>query len=111
MIRQPVCRPLSGLSCQRLKKIFSISRRSMIAAIISLSTFAPTTALGGHSATRSLASVANFSDAMRPGRPPISPQLTDPPDARPDPFGEDRVVNQLYEKLMRDSGRVLNVHE
>jgi hypothetical protein len=52
--------------------------------------------------------VTGFSDATRPGRLPISSQWTDPPDVRPDPSGEVPVVDQLYEKLMRESARVLN---
>jgi hypothetical protein len=106
MIRQPMCKPLPGLSCQRTRKIFHIGRRCVITVLITLGTFGPATALGG-----SFATVAVFSRATLSGRPPISSRRTDPPDARPNPSGEDRLVDQLYEKLMRESARVLNGHE
>ncbi|MBV8736806.1 MAG: hypothetical protein JO007_06035 [Alphaproteobacteria bacterium] len=108
---QPVGKPLPRLSRQQTREILRISQRCVSAILIALATFRPATALGGYFATRSFATVAVFSHAMRPGRPPISSRRTDPPDARPDPFAEGRVVDQLYEKLMRESARVLNVHE
>jgi hypothetical protein len=111
MILQPVCKPLPGLSCQKATKIFHISRRCVIAVFLTLGTFGPTTALGGYSETRSFATVTVFSHATRPGRPPISARRTDPPDARPDPSGEDGVVDHLYDEIMRESARVLNGHE
>jgi hypothetical protein len=111
MILQPVYKPLAGLSRQKARKIFDISRLCVIAILIGLGTFGPATALGGHSRTRSFATVAVFSHATPPSRPPISSRRTDPPDARPDPSAEDRFVDQLYEKLMRESARVLNRHE
>jgi hypothetical protein len=105
---QPFTKPLSGLSCQKTSKSFRISRRCAIAVLITLGTFGPKTALGGDPATRSL---AVFSHATRPGRPPISSRPTDPPEARPDPSNEARFVDQLYEKLMRESARVLNARD
>ena len=111
MIIEALSNALPGVSCQRTKKIFHISRRCVIAVVITLGTFGPTTALGGYSAARSVATVAVFSHATRPGRPPISSRWINPPDARPDPSGEERVVDQLYEKLMRECARVLNGHE
>jgi hypothetical protein len=111
MLRQPVCRPRSGLFCQETGKIFHNSRLCVIAIAMTLSTLGTTTALGGYSATRSYATVAALSHAMRAGRPPISSQRTDPPDARPDPSEAGRVVDQLYQKLMRDSAQMLNLHE
>jgi hypothetical protein len=111
MFQQPVRKPLPGLACQTARKIFHISRRCMIAVLITLGTFGPATALGGNSATRSFATVAVFSDSAGHGQPPISSRRTDPPDARPDPSADGRLVDQLYEKLMRESARVLNLHE
>jgi hypothetical protein len=111
MLRQPVCKPFPGVFCQKTRRILRISRRSVIAVVITLGTFGPTTALGGNSATRSFATVAVFSQATRPGRTPISSRRTDPPDGRPDPFAEGRVVDQLYETLMRESARVLDIHQ
>ena len=108
MIRQPVCKPLPGLSCQKKRRISHINRRCVIAVLIALGSFGPATALGGYSGTRSSATVAAFERATRPGRAPIWSRGTDPPDARRDPSGEDRAVDQLYEKLMRESVRVLN---
>ena len=111
MIIAAVDKPLPGLSCEKPRKIFRISRRCAIALLIALGTFGPTTALGGYSATRSFATAAVFPRAARPGRPPISSRQTDPPDVRPNPTRKDRAVDQLYEELIRESGRVLNVHE
>jgi len=108
---QRVSNLLPGLSCQKARKIFHISRRCVTAILITLGTWGPTTALGGSSATRGFATVAVFSHATRPGQSPMLSRRTDPPDVRPDPSGEDRIVDQLYEKLMRESTRVLNVHE
>jgi len=92
MLRKPVCKLLPGLSYQKTRKIFHISQRCVIAAVITLCNL-PTTALGGYSATRSFATVAVFSHATRPSWPPMSSLRTDPPDARPDPSGEDGVVD------------------
>jgi hypothetical protein len=111
MIWQSVRKPLPGLSWQKTRKVFHISQRGVIAVAISLGIFGPATALGGNSATRSFATVAAFSHATGTGRPPISSRSTDPPDARPDPVGEARVVDQLYEKLMGECARVLNARE
>ena len=106
-----VSKPLPGLSCKKTRKIFLISRRSVIAVMITLGGFGPTTALRSYSATRARSTVAVFSPATRHSRPPILSQWTNPPDARPDPSGEGRVVDQLYEKLMGESARVLNVYK
>jgi hypothetical protein len=112
MLRQPVCKPLHGLFWQKTRKIFSFSRRCVMAVVITLGTFGPTTAFGGYSLTRSATTVAVFSHATRSGRPPVSLRRRDPPDAQPDPSEEEgRFVDQLYEKLIRESARVLNVHE
>ena len=111
MIRQPVSKPLPGSYCQRTRRISDIRRRCVIAVLITLGTFGPATALGGYSTTRSVATVAVFSRATRPHRPPISSRPTDPPDARPDFSEEVGFVDQLYEKLMRESARMLNGHE
>ena len=108
MLRQPVCKPRPGLFCQDTREIFRISWRCAIALVITLGTFGPATALGGNSETGSLATMAVFSHTTRPGRPPIWSQRTHSPDARPDPLGDDRVVDQLYEHLIRDCTRVLN---
>jgi hypothetical protein len=83
----------------------------VIAVLITLGTFGPATAMGGYSATRSVATVAVFSQATRPHRAPISSRPTDPPNARPDLYEEDRFVHRLYEKLMRESAEMLNGHE
>jgi hypothetical protein len=111
MIQQRVYKPPHGLSCQKTRKISPTSRRCVIAVLITLCTFGPTTALGSDSGTRSFATVAVYSHGTHLGRPPVSSRWTDPADARPDPSGEDHVVYQLYEKLMRESARVLNGHE
>jgi hypothetical protein len=111
MIWQPDCNPLPGLSRQTTGKIFHISRRCVIAVLISLETFGPTTALGAHRATRASATVTVLSPPPQPGRPTGSSPQTDPPDMRLDPSAEHRVVDRLYEKLMWESARVLNGHE
>jgi hypothetical protein len=92
-------------------KIFHIGRRCVIAAVITLGAFEPATALGGNPAARSVATTAVFAPAARPGRPPISSQRTDSFDVRPGPSREGRVIDQLYEELMRKSARVLDIHE
>jgi hypothetical protein len=106
MIMPPVIKPLDGSSLKT--KMSRVSRRCVIAVLIALGTFGPTTVLGAYSATRSSARVAVLSPPPRPGRQPISPRPIDPPHARPDPSWADRVVDQLYEKLMPESARVLN---
>jgi hypothetical protein len=111
MIFEAVGKPVPVLSRQKARKIFRISRRCVIAVLIALGTFGPMTALGGNSAARSFATAAVSPRATRPGRPPISSRQTDPPDVRPNPTRKDRAVDQLYEELIRESGRVLNVHE
>jgi hypothetical protein len=111
MVRQLVNRPRPGLSCEQTKKIFHLSRGCVIAIVMTLGTFGPTTALGGDSATRSFATAVVFSHATRTARPPISSPQADPPEARPDPSGEGHVVDQLYEKLMGECARVLNRQE
>jgi hypothetical protein len=72
MLRQPVCKPLPGLLCQKTRKIFRISGRCVIAVVITLGIFGPTTALGGYSLTRSVATVAVFSHGTQSRRPPVS---------------------------------------
>jgi hypothetical protein len=100
-----------GFSCQKARKISDIGRRGVIAVAITLGTLGPTAARGGSPATRSLATVAVFSHATRAGPSPISPRPTDRSDARPDPAGEARVVDQLYARLMGECARVLNARE
>jgi hypothetical protein len=50
MLRQPVCKSRPGLFCQKTRSIFHISRRCVLAVVITLGTFGPTTALGGYPA-------------------------------------------------------------
>jgi hypothetical protein len=111
MLRQPVCKSRPELFCRKTRRIFHISRRCVIAVAITLGTLGPTTALGGYSAKRSFAMVAVFSRATRPSQQPISSQRIDPSDARVDPSMEARIINQLYTRLMRDSARMLDVHQ
>ena len=110
MIIEALSRPLPGLSCRKTRKILHISRGSVI-ALATLGAFGPTTAPGGYSATTAIAKAAVFSHPTGPRRPPVSSQWTDPPDAHPDSSRVDRVVDQLYEKLMRESARALDIHE
>jgi hypothetical protein len=91
--------------------MFRVSRRCAIAALIALGSFGPTTVLGAYTATRSSATVAILSPPTRPDRQPISPRRVDPPDAHPNPSEDVRAIDQLYDKLMRDSARVLNLRE
>jgi hypothetical protein len=109
MIVTPVTKPLRGLSFKM--KIFRASRRCVITILIALGTFGPTTVLGAYTATRSSATLAVLSPPPRPGRQPISPRRIDRPDARPDPSGDHRIVDRLYDQLMRESARVLNLRE
>jgi hypothetical protein len=111
MIMRAVSKLLPGVPRQKTGKIFRISRGCGIAVLVTLGTFGPATEAGAHSATRSATTVALLSQPPRPDRPPISSRRIDPPDARPDPSVEDRFVDQLYEKLMQESARVLNPHE
>jgi hypothetical protein len=109
MIMPPVTKPLHGSSFKT--KIFRASRRSVIAVLIALGTFGPTTVLGAHSATRSSATVAVLSTPTRPHRQPISPRRNDAPDAHPDPSRDARIIDQLYDQLMRESARVLSCRD
>jgi hypothetical protein len=103
--------PLAGLSCEKTRKIFHLSRICVIGVLITFGTVDPTAALGGDSGTRSFARVAALSHATRLGRPPISLRRIDTPDAHADLSDDGRVVDQLYKELMRESARVLNAHE
>jgi hypothetical protein len=109
MILQPVRKLLP--TGETTRNIFQISRRCLIGVLITFGTLGPTTALGGDAGTRSFAKVAIFSHAARLSRPSNPLRPIDPPDTRPDPSGDDRAVNQLYQQLMRESARVLNSHE
>jgi hypothetical protein len=109
MIMPLVTKPLRGSSFRM--KTFHISRRCVIAVLIALGTFGPTTVLGAYPATRSSATAAILSPSTRPDRQPISPRWIDPPDPRSDPSGYGRTIDQLYDKLILESARVLNLRE
>jgi hypothetical protein len=109
MVMPPVTKPLHGSSFKM--KMFHVSRRCAIAVSIGLGTFGPTTVLGAHSATRSSAIVAVLSPPTRPYRQPISPRRIDLPDAHPNLSGDVRAIDRLYDELMRESARVLNLRE
>jgi hypothetical protein len=111
MLARSVAKTLPGLSYPKTRRIFRISRRCGIAVFVTLGTFGPSTALAAHSATRSPAAVVASSQATQPGRQSILSRRIDSPDARPDPFGEDRIVDQLYARLMQESARVLHVND
>jgi hypothetical protein len=109
MIMTPVTNSLHGSSFKI--KIFRVSRRYVIAVLITLGTFGPTTVLGAYSATRSSATLTVLSPPTRTDRQPISPRRIHRPDARPDPFGDHRIVDQLYHQLLQESARMLNLRE
>jgi hypothetical protein len=109
MIMPLVTKPLHGSSFK--VKLFRVSRRCVIAVLVALGAFGPTTVFGAYSATRSFATVAVLSPPTRPDPQPISSRRIDPPDARPDPSGYGRIIDRLYDQLMRDSARVLNLRQ
>jgi hypothetical protein len=93
-----------------VKKVYSAIRRRRFAAMaVGASFFAiSVNSFGADLGTGYSTAIVVPLQATPPGRRPIPAHPIDPPDARPDrSMQHGRIVDKLYEELMRSSGCVL----